>query len=423
MTSFTADNHRAWHDLSEAEHVAQRDTLAAQSFRTLSLSIHGPVSAPRYAAAMVKHATVFAARQVINRSFDQFQADFESLAAEGFGPYVLSATGPADNPRYAAAFRKFGFIPLTRHHLTRARFVEMNREAHDRGDRLLWADAFGAASDPRYCAIWVPNPDRIAWNIDAVDEGGDTLQHRFLAMRATGARPTLVAGTPGGRVMEMFTDTGVGKWDAAVNMTPAEYTARRDTNAAAGRFPLCLNSRGSGADRRYAAIFAGRDDITPRTVRSSGTAAVAAIDTLMGDIIKDRNLRGLAIAVGHRTRLLYARGYTFAEAGYPDITPETRFRQASTSKTWCAAAIWRLMQQDSSFTLDTTLQSVLNLKTPSGGAPKDSRFKDVTIRYLLESTSGIPQGGIYRSKEAVDAAGSTLPPAARRSPAGSPTRT
>jgi CubicO group peptidase (beta-lactamase class C family) len=105
---------------------------------------------------------------------------------------------------------------------------------------------------------------------------------------------------------------------------------------------------------------------------------------------------------------VYARGYTNAETSYPDILPTTPFRQASISKTFCAVAIWKLIEQHH-LTLDTTLQSVLHLTQPDGSAPKDTRFGDIKIKHLLTSTSGINQGGVWHAVDGSEAAGGTLP--------------
>jgi CubicO group peptidase (beta-lactamase class C family) len=43
--------------------------------------------------------------------------------------------------------------------------------------------------------------------------------------------------------------------------------------------------------------------------------------------------------------------------------------------------------------LTDTLQSILQLKTPSGGAPPDSRFSKITIQHLLEHRSGLNAEG------------------------------
>jgi len=52
--------------------------------------------------------------------------------------------------------------------------------------------------------------------------------------------------------------------------------------------------------------------------------------------------------------------------------------------------------------LDTTLQSILNLKTPTGGTPA-SPFEKITLRNLLESDSGINQGLLYSENAAAAA--------------------
>lgn len=404
----TKHNLVAWHGANSAGHAAKRDDFAGKGFRPLSLSLYGTPSSPRYAAVMVKRDVVIATRSFIDLSQTGYQAKFEEMADDGFGPFIITATGPKNEALFAGSFRKVDKVPLTRSNLSKQEFIDLNLDQKGKGRILIWVDSFGTTGDPRYCAIWGPNPAKVAWNIDAVDEGDPTRQQRFEAMRAMGARPTLVAMTPSGRHCRMYTDTDIGRWDCRSGMTHDDYQARFETNAAEGLWPVNLSATGSGSDARFTAVFATREETAARSFRSSGSPKIAAIDAVLETFVKDRNLRGAAIAIGHGTRLLYARGYTFAEPGYGDITPETLFRQASTSKTYCAVAVWRLIQQDD-LSLDTTLQSVLDLKQPDGAAPADSRFGDITVKHLLESCSGIPQGNIYAAKQASDAASGTLP--------------
>jgi CubicO group peptidase (beta-lactamase class C family) len=133
----------------------------------------------------------------------------------------------------------------------------------------------------------------------------------------------------------------------------------------------------------------------------------------MEKFMKDTKLRGAALAIVRGNRLVYAKGYKYAEPEpiYPDVWPTTIFRLGSVSKIFTAVAIYRLMQQNpDDITLDgTTMQSVLSLTQPDGSPPKDSRFQDITIRHLLESNSGIKTGLHRKSKEAVNAEGKDLP--------------
>jgi CubicO group peptidase (beta-lactamase class C family) len=304
-------------------------------------------------------------------------------------------------------------IPLTRLSLTGQQFADLNQAQQAAGRILLWADAFGTPDDTRYTAVWGPNPDREAWNVDAIDEGGAELQARFDAMTSSWARPAHVAVTPAGRHLEMFVDSLAGRWSSRAAMTPAEYQAEFNARTAEGLFPVRVSASGAGAGARFAAIFADRDRREARTFRATGPATLAAIDAGMEAYLRDRNLRGASLAVVRGTRLVYAKGYTFAEPSYPDLQPTTRFRQASVSKTFAAVAAWRLIEQGE-LSLDTTVQSVLALTQPDGSAPADSRFDDVTVRHLLESTSGIRQGLLWRGVEAAEAAGASLPATGRQ---------
>jgi len=406
--TLNAQNLVAWHDRNTASHVAERDKFADKGFRPLSLSIYGGTSDPLYAAVMVKRPVVIATKSVIGKSQAEYQDVFNQMADDGFGPFIITATGPRDSAVFAGSFRKMSHIPLTRSNLSKAEFIDLNAKQHDAGAILIWADCFGTLADPRYCAIWEPNPGHIAWNIDAVDEQGAKLQQRYEAMKGMGARPALVAVTPTGGIMEMFVDSQIGSWKSKVGMTSAEYQAEFSANADAGRWPVCVSAAGSGSGARFAAIFATREEISPRTFRMTGTPAVAAIDAQMETYVKAQNVRGVALAIVKNRRLVYARGYTNAESSYPDVQPTTPFRQASVSKTFCAVAVWKLIEQGK-LTLNTTLQSVLALKQPDGSAPKDNRFDDVKVKHLLTSTSGIPQNGVWRAVEASQAAGGTLP--------------
>jgi CubicO group peptidase (beta-lactamase class C family) len=407
----TKQNVVAWHDRNPSQHKTLVDTWAAKQFRTISLSLYGTVQAPLFAAVVVKRPNVIATEQTPLLSKAGFQQKFDAMAAKKWGPFIITANGPSGSQLYAAVFTPMAQIPLTRHDLSGAQFVELDRQQQEKGNILIWADTFGTPDNTRYAAIWGPNPSRQAWNCQAIDEGGTALQQRFDAMKATWCRPAHVAVTPAGRLLEMFVDSTMGAWNSRVGMTSAEYQEQFNASTAAGRQPIRVSAAGSGANARFAAIFADRDDVDARTFRSTGPVSLASIDTAMQSYVKNHNLRGAALAITRGTRLVYAKGYTFSEPAptYPDVLPTTLFRQASVSKTFAAVALWRLLQLHPNLSLDTTVQSVLNLKQPNGSAPKDSRFADITLRHLLESNSGLEQGLLYHSVQAATAAGAGLP--------------
>jgi CubicO group peptidase (beta-lactamase class C family) len=67
------------------------------------------------------------------------------------------------------------------------------------------------------------------------------------------------------------------------------------------------------------------------------------------------------------------------------------------------------MQDHPAVTLETTMQSILGLRTPDNKPPVDARFNDITIRHLIESTSGLDNNFVFRSLEATAAAKAGLP--------------
>jgi CubicO group peptidase (beta-lactamase class C family) len=339
------------------------------------------------------------------------QKAFDDMAKQGYGPYILTATGASGSALFAGVFTPMKPIPLTRLNLTAKQFADENAKQQAAGRILVWADAFGTPSNTRYTAIWGPNPVKQAWNCDALDEGGTALQARFEALAATWCRPAHVSVTPSGRLLELFVDSRIGPWSSRVGMTSAQYQAAYDEATTEGRQPIRVSAAGSGAGTRFAAIFAMKEELEPRTFRAKGPRTVTAIDTAMEAFVKAHDLRGVGLAITRGTRLLYAKGYTNAEAAasYPDVLPTTPFRQASVSKTFAAVALWRLLQLSSNVTLDTTMQSILKLKQPNGSAPKDSRFGDVTLRHLLESNSGLDQRALWWGEAAAKAFGKSLP--------------
>ncbi len=398
----------AWHDRTQANHLENLNRFAADGYRTLSLSVYGERSDPRYAAVMIKRPAVHASRQFVGMNQGEWQQRFNEMAAAGFGPYIVTATGPANDPLIAAAFKPMNGVPLTRHGITSDELGQVNDQAQRQGAILGWADAYGSPADTRYIAVWFPNTDQAAWNCDARDEDLATLQQRFNALTSTGARPAHVAVTPSNRCLELFVDTKIGPWASRVNLTSEGYQNEFNTMTANGLVPVCVSANGSGSQTRFAAIFASREERDPRTFRAAGPSTVPEIDQVMESYLRGHRLRGAALAIIRGTRLVYAKGYTFAEADYPTVQPVTPFRQASVSKMLAALATYRLMQTNPNVTLNTTMQSVLKLTTPDGGQPVDG-FDKITIRHLLESTSGLDNGAIWQDVPAVQAAKTPLP--------------
>src|SRR4051812_13430124 len=254
----------AWHDRSQADHGKQLNKFAALGYRTLSLSLYGDPPNPLYASVMIKRPVVIATEQHYGLTASQWQQTFDSMAARGMGPYIVTATGPAASALYAAVFMAANPIPLTRAGLTADQFRALNAEAKLAGLRLVWIDSFGTQEDIRYAAIWAPNPEAVAWNCDAVDEGFPAFQDRFNAMIETGARPAHIAITPSGRGIALYTDQILGAFEARTNLTSAQYQDLFNQKMAQGLAPIRVSAKKTGSGVRFAALFTADEIAEPR---------------------------------------------------------------------------------------------------------------------------------------------------------------
>ncbi len=115
------------------------------------------------------------------------------------------------------------------------------------------------------------------------------------------------------------------------------------------------------------------------------TAFVAAVDALAADALVRGPIAGLSIAVFERGRPVVSKGYGFAdlEAGVA-AAPETSYPIASVSKQFTAALVLGLADEGR-LGLDDPLSRFFPAARPRIGA--------LTLRHLLDHTSGITRGG------------------------------
>ena len=383
----------AYHDRTGDDHQIQFNTLYNAGYRMISLSVYNP-EAPLYAAVWVKRAgPPWAA--IHGASADTWQIFFNQWAAQGFHPIILTAAGPVNRAVFAAVVeQRPGPVPLTRHHLISGPDTDpnsiqyWNKQAHTNGWRLAWAASYGDALQPRFAGIWPANQNGVVWNTDGISDSSADYQRRFDAQVSAWARPAFVTLSGTQRYLSVFTDDQIGEWVARHNMTSSGYQTEFDTWVGRGFYPIRVQAAGSGSNTRFAAIFAKQEEPIARQWSMTGSPAVPAIDQAMQSTMQTYRVRGAALAVLKGTRLVLARGYTWAEPGYPISQPTTLFRVASCSKTITAIAIHQLISQGK-LNLTDTLQSVLNLTSPNGSAPVDPRFATITIQNLLEQNSGL----------------------------------
>ena len=405
----------AWHGKTLDEHVSLRDSAAKNGYRFLSLSIHGSSSSPHYTAVMIKRPMVVAQRDWPLLTGTEFQKVFDEQAKQGFGPVMLAATGGVNDPRFAVVFQPQSPIALTRFGLRSGADTDLesiqgvNKKA--KADNLILHSVaiYGDAATPRYAAVWLPNTGKTVWNADGVNETGDQYQARFNAQAAGWCRPAQVATNGAGHFFSLFVHNEVGPWVARHGMSADTYQNEFNAWTAKGFFPISVQGGGSGADTRYTALFVKQEEPTPQMFTPVGPTANAAIDNVIHSAMRDSPVWNASLAIVHGKKLVYARAYSYGEPDWPVCQPTSRFRIASVSKFVTALAVYQLIGEGK-LALTDKLQDILQLKTPAGGAPKDARFKDVTIKELLEHTSAIDANS-FRNEVAIQGAFKAAQPA------------
>ena len=236
----------------------------------------------------------------------------------------------------------------------------------------------------------MPNTGAVLWNNDGRMDDADAYQARFDAETSVWCRPGFVTLNGDNRYLSLFVADEIGPWIARHNMTPDDYQTEFNTWTAKNYFPICVQAAGSSATAaRFAALFVQTEDIVAKRFKATGPIENSTIDGAVQDVMQKYPLvRHASLAIVNGKRLVYARGYTLAEPSWPEAQPTTHFRIASVSKPVTALAAFQLIERKS-LALTDTLQSILQLKTPSGGAPPDSRFNRITIQHLLEHRSGL----------------------------------
>jgi len=118
-------------------------------------------------------------------------------------------------------------------------------------------------------------------------------------------------------------------------------------------------------------------------------AAFASFDKEMEEFMAGRNIPGGALAVARNGRLVYARGYGWADREKEvAVAPESLFRIASISKPITAAAVLQLVEQGKINLHDRAFDLIHPPPILRNGDKPDPRLREITISHLLHHTGG-----------------------------------
>ncbi|HEX8273724.1 MAG TPA: serine hydrolase domain-containing protein [Longimicrobiaceae bacterium] len=151
-------------------------------------------------------------------------------------------------------------------------------------------------------------------------------------------------------------------------------------------------------------------------ISGAAVPGMGSYDQVITAFMRKHAIPGGAVAVVRDGRLVYARGFGYADVeNRTPVQPDALFRIASVSKPITAAAVMKLVEEGR-LNLDDRVAPFIAHLAPAPGATVDPRWEQITIRHLLNHTGGWdrarPNGGfdpIDRPAIAAAAVGAPAP--------------
>jgi len=237
---------------------AFNDYVGNHGMQLMDVSGYGTAH-PLYAALWVKtpHPPTWQARHGLSAA--EYQATFDQLTAEGYGPVLVNGYATAGGPRFACIFQRGVGVPWqARHGLTGAQYQTTFNQMLAEGYVLDWVSGYFDGTQDLYAGIWRKVPNAPAWEARHGLTSAD-YQTFFDTMAGQGYKPVVVCGTSDGtqdRYAALFRKvSGAPAWQARHGLTPAQYQTTFDQLKGQGYRLELVNGYSVAGQDRIAAIW------------------------------------------------------------------------------------------------------------------------------------------------------------------------
>ena len=370
-------------DATPATHQLQFSLLSGQGYRPISLSVAGGLATARYSAVWIRRSGAgFVAVHGVDAAAYTTWRDQQRVA--GFRPLLVSTAGATTGDTvYAGVWVNDGVDAVEEVELYRSSLTTKNNWAYDNDYALVCASVRGSTGTPRFAGVWEKSEYQDGWCWAESTSAGYGIDFNA---RVEGYGRLVSAQTmPGGAVGQVWRDDAIGGWLALPGLTEAQVQAEITNRRASGYYATSVQATGTGTSARFHVVFATRDRPLTRTLTRTGLSVIplAGFDQYMEDHMRAHGIRSSAIAITKDGRLVFARGYTLAESGYPATQPTSLYRIASSSKTLTGLCANLLIQRGGTITANTLAGSYLGLPG------YDARFDQIRVHHLLAHRAGV----------------------------------
>ena len=137
------------------------------------------------------------------------------------------------------------------------------------------------------------------------------------------------------------------------------------------------------------ALYAVAPPAVAQNISGDPVAGFGALEQKVLAIMQANHIPGVAIGVNKGGRLVYARGFGYAELeSQTPVQPDSMFRLASVSKPITAAAVDKLVEEGKLAYDTQPFATIFRNLQPLPGGTRDPRLNQITVRQLMTHTAG-----------------------------------
>lgn len=374
-------------DLDSSEFTSVIDERRGDGYSPVSLTVHQ--AGPNGGTGPVLFQVVW--RQgfdtdwaaASNLTLSQYEAWSSDQMALGRRPICVGAYGQTINAKYVAVWGKDEFSSWAqRVNLTQAEYEAELIAMAENDFRPTWVSANGSFSQTRFSAIWVLDVRKAcnAQGLFQADFSEAIVNNRTIGCRLISTAAYGFDQNPlfGG----LWVKGEQPPWEYSHYISKPELLSRIDEFQSQGYRPTFVTSYDTPTGIRYTISWEAIDQTAIWRMAGPLVPSMSNIDSAMNQFMVDRHVPNASIAVVKEGRLVFARGYTNAPAGWPTATPTTLYRIASLTKPLTSVGVMKLIESG----LIQFNQRIGTILGTNGWT--DLRINDVTVRDLLQHRGG-----------------------------------
>ncbi len=370
------------HGLSNTAYQSEFNKHTGAGYRLTHISGYGVGNRAYYAAIWEKRSgPAYVARHGLSSA--AYQSEFNKHTGAGYRLTHISAYSVSNKAYYAAIWEKrSGPAYVARHGLSNAAYQSEFNKHTKAGYRLTHVSGYGAGNKAYYAAIWEKRsgPAYVARH----GLSSAAYQSEFNKQARAGYRLTHISGYDvGGKdyYAAIWEKTGGNAWVARHDMSSRGYQCQFDNYYYQGYRLKLISGYAKGSSARYAAIW--------ESTGAWDSADTSHINKTIKTFMRSNKVTGAALAITKDGRLVFARGYGYANKAAGDrACATTLFLGASMAKPITSIAIMKLVEQGKLKLSDKVFGEGALLGTTYGSLAYSRQERAITVQHLLEHTAG-----------------------------------